>query len=258
MSAVFDGFPKANRMRMSMFTLLLASSSFGWEKYNRYVFCLMDSSFTIKARVESGIKSLSDPDTAQVLTAARSITYWEGIKLNAKPVDEVWLAYMPPADPGEITFISNTVPTYPLLRLKIDAMCGSCFSQYDVFGSVTIPPVTSVRKGNLQVREMQNDFRLGGILTDAEKTGIADRINDYIFQKDTIRVNVLKMATRMESKDNIRYIAYYVTTSGQGSALARPFVKRAAPNAAGFKIDLLGRKLEPTDRVHIPFRAYPR
>jgi hypothetical protein len=243
-------------MRILMSALLIASSAFGWEKSNRYVFCLMDSSFSIKARIESGIKSLSDPDTAQVLTAARSSSYWQMFKLNAKPVDEVWLAYMPPADPGEIAFISNTVPTYPLLRLKIDAMCGSCISQYDSFGSVTTPPASSVRKSNVLVREMPNDFRVGGTLTDAEKTGIADRINDHAFQtaKDTVRINVLKLGG-LASKDDISYVAYYVMTSGQGSALTQPPRQRAAPNASGFRIDALGRALEPKSRIRVPFRA---
>ncbi|GEM_PF-6879845 len=241
-------------MRMFLLFLFAAASAHSrpsdGAKYDRYVFCLMDSAFTIKARIETGIRSSQDPDTAQVLAAARSITYWQGFKLNSKPIGEVWLAYMPPADPGEIIFVSNTLPAYPLLRLKIDAMCGVCFSQYDVFGSLTVPPDVNVVKTNVMAVGMDDDFRLAGALSDAEKTGIAGKINDYIFQgnKDTTRIYVMKMGNRLDSKDNIRYIAYYATVDGSVSVHS-PIPGLWAPETeSGSYFNILGRPAESLRR----------
>lgn len=222
---------------------LTASESFGGEKNVRYVFYLLDSGFTAKARIESNIKSSADPDTSEVLNASRSISFWTDFKLNSKAIYEVWLTYKPPADPGEIIFVSNTTPTYPLLRLKIDAMCGGCFSQYDTFGNVTTPPNVSVKKNNLMVTELKNDFNLGSKLSDSEKVAISNKINDYAFEgkNSLIQVNVLKLNTMMKSTDGIVYVAYYSTSSilPQNSVLV--VGKRQGPKDPDLIRDVLGR-----------------
>lgn len=81
--------------------------------------------------------------------------------MNPQPVGDVWLAYQPPADPGTVVFVSNTTPPYPLLTLRIDAMCGSCINNYSIFGSVSVPENTVTDGAWLDIVPLENDFGLG-------------------------------------------------------------------------------------------------
>jgi hypothetical protein len=231
-------------VRIWKLLLLASATAFGGEKDARYVFSLLDSDFVIKARIETFIHSSEDPDSARVLSAANSVSQWHDARLNAKPVDDVWLAYEPPADPGTIIFVSNTVPAYPLLTLRIDAMCGSCVHEYSVFGTLSVPEDSGTDGGKLRVAALANDFNLGGALSAEERRKIGEKINDFTLSGvdvDSLRVNVLKLGSDYPSKNGLRYIAYFSNISATSAILP------AGPKATGtifipeWRYDVLGR-----------------
>jgi hypothetical protein len=234
-------------MRFVVMLCALAVPAFSGAKYARYVFSLLDSNFVVKARVESYIQSTRDPDTAEVKIAANSVSRWHYARLNSQPVGDVWLAYEPPSDPGSVMFVSNTMPPYPLLTLYIDAMCGSCFSQYSVFGNVSVP-VDAVTDGkNLDIVPLENDFRLGLPLSDEERMKIAEKIDDYALSMPhihSVTVHVVKwvsdLSTKFPSKDGIRYIAYFSIIEPTAS-IAEGAVKVGPPDLPRKRFDALGR-----------------
>lgn len=152
---------RKSRMHFMILFSALAAPVFSGAKNARYVFSLIDSNFAVKARIDTSIRSSRDPDTAEIKSAANSVSWWHGVRLNSQPVGDVWLAYERPADPGTVVFVSNTTPPSPLLTLYIDAMCVGCFHEYSLFGKVSLPDDT-VRDGKKpDLVPLENDFRLG-------------------------------------------------------------------------------------------------
>jgi hypothetical protein len=237
-------------MRIWKLLLLATALCSGADRNVRYVFSLLDSGFVVKARLESAVPSTGDPDTAQVLSAANGASQWHSVDLDAKPVDDVWLGYEPPADPGSIVFVSNTTPVQPLLTLFIDAMCGSCFGRYSFSGDKSVPADVVTTGKKLKVVALANGFKLGKALTEEEQTKIAGKIGDAAFKADmdSLRVNVLKMPTGFPSKDGIVYIAYYAIatpSSGIAPGTLRPTGRETKP---AVRFDALGR---------LPLRSVP-
>ncbi|MDB5048582.1 MAG: hypothetical protein JWO30_1653 [Fibrobacteres bacterium] len=231
-------------MRIWKLILLAATIAFGGGKDVRYVFSLLDSNFVIKERIETFIHGAGDPDSSLILSAANSVSHWNAARLNSKPVDDVWLAYEPPADPGTIIFVSNTVPAYPLLTLKIDAMCGGCVHDYSVFGSVSVPDDSGTDGSKLRISELANDFKLGRALSEEERRKIAEKINDFTLSSaevDSLRVNVLKLKSDYPTENGFRYVAYFSYVSAPSA------ISHADPKATGtisipgWRYDALGR-----------------
>jgi hypothetical protein len=234
-------------MRLAILLCALAVPVFSGAKNARYVFSLLDSNFVVKARVESYIQSTRDPDTARVKSAANAVSAWHYARLNSKPVGDVWLAYEPPSDPGTVIFVSNTTPPYPLLRLNIDAMCGSCFWDYTLFGNVSVPVDTVMGGENLDIVPLENDFQLGNPLSVEERMKISGKIDDYAPSMPhslPVTVHVMKWVSeytsRFPSKDGIRYIAYFsiIEPTASISTIALKVRPQVLPQA---RFDALGR-----------------
>jgi hypothetical protein len=226
-------------------------------KSSQYVFNLLDTDFVVKKRIFSSIRCEKLPDSSALMNVLNSIDVMGSvvpmghIKPSTQPVGDVWLGYMPPADPGAIVFLSNTYPTYPLLTLHIDAMCQGCANRYETFGSTETPLDQTTRKRNVKVLQLENEFGLGGALLDSEKTMIADKINDYSLSNstDTFSVYVLKIGTEFPSVEGIRYICYYSIVTGSVSSVYESKRKNILANkVAGSEIDALGRRIDLTSR----------
>ncbi|MDB5103730.1 MAG: hypothetical protein JWP91_1419 [Fibrobacteres bacterium] len=228
-----------------LFVSLVAAS----EGQLRIVLCLIDSGFVVKNRFVTEFNGTRIPDTNQVLEVAKANSTWHTAQLNSKAINDVWLAYEPPADPGTIIFLSNTSPPIALLTLNIDAMCGGCFERYQYYGMPA--PVSGAIENNwkMEILELENKFQLGQTLTNQEKASIAKSIRDTLFQRgrDSIQISVLKMRSDSllkgyPSKDGIRYIAYYRTKVDGTNSLIRAETRTTAKKHSHV-FNALGRQI---------------
>ena len=224
-------------------------------KTNQHVFFLMDSNFVVLHRIESQITSEAGADSAQVLKAAKadsSYTWWQ---VGSKPVSEVWLAFLRPADPGEVMFVSHTKAPVPLLRLNMDAMCGDCMRMESFYGKMTVPPNVKFDNRNLTITDLKSDFPeslrnhgLGLPLTEEEKIKIAEKVDDFTSRPESfsLEIQVLKRRQSIHvPSDDFKYIIYYVITSDLTNAI-RMVGKNSklVPPAKAFAYLLNGRRVE--------------
>lgn len=211
-----------------------------------YVINLMDSDFVIQDRIEYSLNAAQEPDSAMIRDWLNSdgLMYSFGVKVAGKPVNATWLAYAPPADPGAIYFLTNTIPIIPILVLRLDAMCDGCVWDYSSAGTHSIPAVERIWKPYLEVLPMENPFGLGAALSDAEKDSIAEAINDYSISvsKSVPSISVLKLDSRYPSIRGIRYVCRYTLMDGHPAPVnPRPSIRRPRFTDAESRVDALGR-----------------
>jgi hypothetical protein len=220
-----------------------AATSFASESGSRYVFCLLDSEFQVKSKTETVLANTAAPDTVAVQAKAQSLATWpSGIRLNTAAIDGVWMAFEPPADPGDVVFVSDTDPVQPLLALRLDAMCGECIYRYDAYGDTSVPHAAGPPGSDPVVSDLEERFNYGMNTTAAEKASVAQSLAGSGFPSadGPIRIHVLKVKTVFPSTEGITFIAYYVVPAVV-SAL-HPFRAAATVHALSTaRADALGR-----------------
>jgi len=238
-----------------------AATSFASESGSRYVFCLLDSGFQVKSKTETALANTAAPDTVAVQAKAQSLATWPSdIRLNTAAIDGVWMAFEPPADPGDVVFVSDTDPVQPLLVLRIDAMCQGCIHGYVAYGDTSVPHLAGPPGSDPVVSDLEERFNYGISTTAAEKASIAQALASSGFPSGDapIRIHVLKVKTEFPSTEGITYIAYYVVPAAV-SALHPLRTEAAGQTLTAPRVNALGRRVTEGHVLEKPpVRAYGR
>jgi hypothetical protein len=211
----------------------------------RCVFYLLDSSFAVVSGTESHWMNSEPADTSAIRAKAQSLATWpSGIQLNTAATDGVWMAWEPPADPGDIVFVSDSDPIQPLLVLRIDAMCQRCIHRYDAYGDTAFPRAPGRPLSDPIVSDLDERFGYGMKTSSEEKASVAHALANLGFPpaNGPIRIRVLKVNSGFPSIEGITYIAYYVVPATVSEAL-RPLGRAERHAVSAPKADALGRRV---------------